>query len=362
MLLPGWRYALVVVFLSWCCESIGSITFPNMLRTNGSQFETRGGKAIRLRGLNWAELNLCSEADMVQMNRWNVNVVRTIAVSHLWYDEIGGKNPFYKIKPVIDWAEKYHVYVLVVLEGIDSKKPWTDSALEKKYADFWVSFASYAKSKQYVLGYEILNEADIGIADTINLVKYRQFMGRMVDCIRAIDPYHMICISGAHWGKIDGLVQELVVDRPNVFYTFHMYTPVEITGNNTTKSYPGYINDGRYCDLSWMRGMFEMPRAFQEKNNVPVFLGEFGCMGYAPGETSYNYCTDVLKCAEECHFSFAYWSYRSYRGFSFHLYYNAVDKKSPPDYIFWQKMFNVIQPYFWKNLFQSSSSTWLNYN
>jgi hypothetical protein len=62
-------------------------------------------------------------------------------------------------------------------------------------------------------------------------------------------------------------------------------------------------------------------------NNVPLHVGEFGCMSAAPGDSRYNLAADKISVMNEAGLHWAMWTYRDPGGPSFGLYHgNNLDE------------------------------------
>jgi hypothetical protein len=51
--------------------------------------------------------------------------------------------------------------------------------------------------------------------------------------------------------------------------------------------------------------------AFATKHQVPIYVGEFSCVRWAPGRSAYAYIADCLEIFTACGWS---WTYHEFRG------------------------------------------------
>jgi endoglucanase len=59
-------------------------------------------------------------------------------------------------------------------------------------------------------------------------------------------------------------------------------------------------------------------------NNVPLFVGEFGCMSTAPGDSRYNLIADTINVMNEAGLHWNMWSYRDPSAPGFGLYFGDI--------------------------------------
>jgi len=330
-------------------KGIGFVT------VSGKSIFDINGNRIFWRGVNWEDPKVCNEKDIEICKEWGVNLIRVWCYEENIGEGVsGGGEHFQQLLRIAKWAEENEIYILPVLgtlvEGAANKsEPWNEPDTEKRMINFWISVATQLKDNKYVAGYELWNEPS---ANSNEIYMYHNVCRKIISAIHTVDKNHSICISATHKGNIEGLQEGIIQNIGNIFYTFHFYYPYEVTLEKKLK-YPGEIVSMRshmyYADLSWMQNYFSKAAFFRDKYNIPLLLGEFGCMASEPDNSVYNWVRDVILCAEQNHFPWCFWEYKSDRGFSMHLYYNEVDKMSPPKFILWTEMFNILQPYFQKN-------------
>jgi hypothetical protein len=88
-------------------------------------------------------------------------------------------------------------------------------------------------------------------------------------------------------------------------------------------SYPGWI-EGEYWDKARIRKEMQAALDFQRRYNVPIYVGEFSVVRWAPLQSALQYLSDVIELSEEYKWSWTYWSFREWDGWS-------LEHIGPPD-------------------------------
>ena len=112
------------------------------------------------------------------------------------------------------------------------------------------------------------------------------------------------------------------------FYDPHYYTHQKPADKVV---YPGFRMPGK--EVSWdkttLTAKFAPVRAFQQKHQVPIFVGEFGCARFAPGVE--QWFRDQFDLYEQYGWSWAYWAFREWDVMNIERTADASDKANHPD-------------------------------
>jgi len=124
--------------------------------------------------------------------------------------------------------------------------------------------------------------------------------------------------SGEQWlvtnpgfGGVDAYEDFQPLSDDKIVYGFHFYKHIKYTHQSADGHpwpYPGWIKDSFWNHHS-IRASMRHVRDFQERHEVPVWMGEFSTKVYAPNAA--RWLTDVADAAKRNHFG---WSYHSYGG------------------------------------------------
>ena len=110
-------------------------------------------------------------------------------------------------------------------------------------------------------------------------------------------------------------------------YSLHFYLPGKFTHqgvNMATKAearaslgveYPGKIK-GKQWDRAALERELEVVDDFQRRYNVPMFVGEYSVVRWAPLPSSARWLTDVVSLFEERKWTWCYHAFREWDGWS----------------------------------------------
>jgi hypothetical protein len=144
---------------------------------------------------------------------------------------------------------------------------------------------------------------------------------RAAQAIREIDSQHAIIVEAPPWGSPESLADFSPLAVSNVIYSVHMYVPAEFTHqgvfNPTSKrvAYPGEI-DGRTWDRAALASVLKPVVDFQSAYRVPIYIGEFSAIRWAPDQSAYRYLKDVIDLFEEYGWDWSYHAFREWQGWS----------------------------------------------
>lgn len=238
---------------------------------------------------------------------------------------------------MLDYCQKYGVRVVIdphTTPGTEQStttsprdKLWSDSAFHLYLVHLWEQIASRYKDRgDIIAGYDLLNEPAIPISGATNAAAdWNALVRRLVKTIRAVDKTHAIIIEpptirtseGKLINRLEGMAYLEAPPDPNVVYGPHMYEPHEFThqgvqGRPEAVAYPSVIR-GRQWDREALEQTLEPVVQFQQKYNVPIFMGEFSAPRWA-GEDANRYLRDVVEICENHGWSWAYHAWREWEG------------------------------------------------
>lgn len=146
-----------------------------------------------------------------------------------------------------------------------------------------------------------------------------------IDSVRAVDADLPLIIGSVHADNPEyfSLVQKQADDR--IVYVAHMYNPANFSHaqNPYEAQYPGNywsarLGEEHYFNREFLRDTLYLPlREFQEKHNVPVFIGEYGIR--LPQNGGELYLSDIAGIACELGWHFSAWSFNSGPQFNYRL-------------------------------------------
>jgi len=183
------------------------------------------------------------------------------------------------------------------------------------FVKVWQIIAQRYKGNPTVWGYDLINEpVQKKIPD--GGMDFIQTQIRASKVIRKIDQKTPIIFEVDNWDSPDRFSSLKPIPISNVIYEVHMYqtslyTHQGVYNKETNIVYPGLIR-GELYNKNTLRKILQPVRNFELKYHVPVYVGEFSAVRWAPGAAQYiNDCIDIF---EEYGWN---WTYCTYRGSNF---------------------------------------------
>jgi len=311
-----------------------------LLKISGKDFLDSSNEVFTPRGMNWSEAWLLGPQDAFQNAAIGVNTVRIWCKQKDWREEVfnNGK-PDFRVKQLVQWAAEAGLKVILVLGEVDKGytntiQPWRYPGIEMEVVSFWRSVAKEFMSSPNILGFEILNEP----CEIYNRRLYREFCQRIVREIHNVDPKRLVGIPALDTGSPSGLVDDIVIKDPRVFYTFNFYDPYQVTHTKPPTPWPS-----GHFDLERMKKQIRHVTAFRERHQVPVICGELGCLWHAPEDTELIWLSCITSILNENKVGWLFWGWKSFRSISFHIYYNETDRGLPTRMLEWTEAKNLIK-------------------
>lgn len=174
---------------------------------------------------------------------------------------------------------------------------------------FWAQVAPRYRNYSGKLVFEILNEPHGQVTPEVWNAQIKQTL----PIIRATNPVRNVIIGPGSWNNFAYLPKlELpMVDR-HLIATFHYYAPMEFT-HQGSPWVPQYKltgqNWGSAADLAQLNKDFDEAKAWSDKWNRPILLGEFGAFETTPMDGRLRYDSAVARAAEARGFAWAYWQF-----------------------------------------------------
>lgn len=286
--------------------------------------------------------------DFKEMKEWGANLVRLQIQPTLLSQRIG--KPIDQAWPqILDMleaevkaAEAAGLKVAVAMMTVGgfpwSDKPknstafWDDPRTEQGLVKAWTDIATrLLPYGDTIYGYDIFNEP----LDRSQLPEPpQQWHGiatRVTEAIRKIDPnVWIICETGPGF-FFTGFSYFSPLPDERVIYSGHFYEPDFLThqgivtqqiGNRYPTSRvehrPWHADQGKTVQWNKERLAGEMQAAvdFQNKYNVPIYVGEFSVVRWAKREDSEQWLRDVIELMEERGWSWTYHAFREFNGWS----------------------------------------------
>jgi aryl-phospho-beta-D-glucosidase BglC (GH1 family) len=302
-------------------SSTSTITLPDKI-LSATDFQ-----ALKLRGVNISSRVLLNETDFQSLASFGAKLVRmSISLNRCstCTDYGISSNDLAYAKQVISYGAKYKFHVVLALTPLpDGNKAeyWDNPTLQMSIIQNWQKVASTFRNEPVVIGYDLINEpVPPGNTSASQAATWINFASQLIPAIRRVDREHAIIVEVAPWDLPKGFSQLTTpLPFPNLIYSLHFYDPHELTHQGLpnvpgTYEYPSAANSGIGAwDKARLSTQLDPVRAFSRKYQVPIYVGEFSSIRWAPNNSSYRYIKDVTELFDAEGWS---WTYHQYRGWN----------------------------------------------
>jgi Cellulase (glycosyl hydrolase family 5) len=207
-----------------------------------------------------------------------------------------------------------------------------DGAEGRAFADAWAQLARDLRDADAVAGFDLLNEPNPpwpGNRIAASSALWETLARRTLAAIRAEDAGVPVVLEGVAGGGPQGLPVLGAWRDPALVYSLHFYVPHEITHQGVSPRWPlalrypsddGAASPGRTAQNSpgWnrerLRAELAPSAARGQRDGVPVYVGEFSCVRWAPGDSALNYVRDCLALFAGFGWHWAYHEFRGWPG------------------------------------------------
>lgn len=246
---------------------------------------------------NWRK-NFVTKRDIDSIAKWGFNSVRLAMHYNLFTkpieeETVQGENTwlttgFDMVDELLSWCEENQIYLILDLHAapggqgedvaisdhdVDKPSLWESEENKSKTVALWGKLAERYKDKEWIGGYDLINEINWPIDGSV----IRDLYVRITNAIRAHDSNHIIFIEG-NWFANDfsGLTPPW---DSNLVYSFHKYWSYNDTGS-----------------IQWVLDL-------RNQHNVPLWMGE-------SGENSNVWYTDAIKLFESNNIGWSWWPWK----------------------------------------------------
>ncbi|HAQ18182.1 MAG TPA: hypothetical protein DCR40_02995 [Prolixibacteraceae bacterium] len=172
---------------------------------------------------------------------------------------------FTRVEQILDWGLSKGLYMVVNSHHDDWIKTGYTSAVNRaRFDSIWSQVATRFKNKPERLIFEVMNEP-------VEMTKAQSddVHQRILSIIRKTNPTRLVIFQGINWGGSDGLLGAAIPNDKFIIGSFHSYDPY-------TFGLQGQGIWGSASDISALKSKFQTVKDWSIKNDIPVFLGEFG--------------------------------------------------------------------------------------
>lgn len=203
------------------------------------------------------------------------------------------------VAEVVDWITSAGMFCVLNIHwdggwiDSDDKKRFANTyhmfspEAERKYQSYWSQIATYFANRDEHLVFESLNEEsnfDGAGSDKKAQAMLGQVNQLFVDTVRGTggnNAKRLLVIAGYTTDVVRTTSGNFVIPRDKVphklLLSVHYYTPWPFVGMTHDESW-GKMRQtwGTTADIAELNGLLDKMQAFSVKNDIPVFIGEFG--------------------------------------------------------------------------------------
>jgi hypothetical protein len=216
--------------------------------------------------------------------------------------------------------------------GYDNDAVWTNQAAHDAWVAMWTYTANRYKNNPQVVGYDLMVEpnsnhrlfddfdpAHFYAAHGNTLADWNPLAAAITTGIRSVDADTPIIVCGMSYGSIFWLNYIVPTGDTKTVYSTHYYEPFNYTNQDFPPfgvpiPYPGHFDPdgGGAVDVNkaWLENELSPIDTWQNAHpTLPVIVGEFGVVRYAPGAETYMAdVTSIFEAKGVTHFQ---WMWKS---------------------------------------------------
>jgi endoglucanase len=229
-----------------------------------------------------------------------------------------GAAPAYPINPAwletLDWAveQALNQELIVILDMHEFNAMAKDPVgLKPKYLAVWEQLAERYKDSPDTVLFELLNEPNGALTVTL----WNEYLLEPYNIVRSSNPDRTLIIGPAFWNGIDHIEDlELPEADRNIIVTVHYYHPMEFTHQGAPwSSHQDEVHtwNGSPEEQAAIVRHLDGVRAWAERENRPILLGEFGVYDKADMASRVRWTDFVARHVESLGWSWSYWQFDS---------------------------------------------------
>lgn len=305
-----------------------------------------------------------SHKDYDDARLWGANVIR-LQVHPARYAVRAGKEFWTALPACLDQVEEQvkrakQAGLKVVVDLHEPPFPhanferpefWNRTDLADTFCMVWQKIVTrLLPYKESIWGYDLLNEP----LDRTQLPKaphqWRPLAIKIIRAIRKVDPDTWIIYETGPGSLFNGFKGLEPLPDKHIIYGAHFYYPQNFThqgvsdikGTDLAEAmkqvnihYPSVI-EGYLWNKERLAGFLKYADEFQERCKVPIYVGEFSVIRWAPEDASLNWLRDVVNLFESRGWSWTYHAFREFHGWSLEhdekLWVSGMPAPSPVHY------------------------------
>ena len=319
-----------------------------------------------IRGFMVETAHRLHEATIKDMSTWGANAMRLQLHPATYAQKVAKKSlkeslPAYlnivdqklriaknlNLKVVLDLHEP-PIYVNGKVPTLDdhNKKGFWASHPEMKDSLiwFWTEMATHFKKDEFkdvIWGYDLFNEPSTGGRHAVQ--EWLNMVPDIIAAIRKVDTNVWVVFQPGLVTETFAKEKEKIIQKDKrVVYSLHFYCPETFAGQGIMyenefsskkfktheeavahflREYPGnsknhWWETEKYQNKETLEAELKPLTDFAKEYKVPVLIGEFSVITWAPVQSALNWFKDVIDIFETNHFSWCFHAFREWQGWS----------------------------------------------
>ncbi|WP_424193368.1 glycoside hydrolase family 5 protein [Ampullimonas aquatilis] len=296
--------------------------------------------ATELGSWNWSGFNLnaanLTDEDVADMKkagarvaRFHLEATRCPTCSKYSADKDG----LIRLQKIVNAAKKNNLKIIIVLDPAprgSSADFWGNEERIQSLLDIWSDIASHYSSEDTIAAFDLLNEPQPPDSEGFNAknTMWTELAQRIIKVIRAKARNQVLLMESSPIALPGAFAKLEPTSDTNVVYSFHFYEPHRLThqgllGFPIGLDYPGEVPNRGYWDKKRLSEYLDPVRQFVSRYHVPVQIGEFSFIRWAPNGARQRYLRDFLELVRIEGWGWLYHSYREWDGWDLEVVTNA---------------------------------------
>ena len=283
------------------------------------------------------------DTDCVAVQSWGANVIRIQMLPAKFASNLG--KPFLdawpsfldQLEQQVLSAEQQGLKVVVDLHeppfdslaGFDDNSFWNRSDLEPALIKAWHDIAErLLPHRNSIWGYDLLNEPLNRSQLPGVATQWRPLAIKILQTIRKLDPDTWIVFEPGPGSLFSGFKNLEPLPDKHIIYSAHFYDPQTFTHQGVgvpagtdlaiameqiNVPYPSSAN-GVVVDKAYLESLLKDADNFQARWKVPIYVGEFSVIKWAPKESAKQWLTDITDLFDQRGWSWTYHAFREFLG------------------------------------------------
>jgi len=227
---------------------------------------------------------------------------------------------------------------------------WSESRQQSAFVQAWADFGRQLGRHPALAGMDLLNEPQPPLPQG-RLAPAQQLWGALalkaIRALRQAGASAPVVFEPVAGGSTLGFKNMPALPVGGVVYSLHFYTPHDITHQQVSPTWPRRIpypagsehGLGAWdpelgvgsIDKARLEAELRPVRDFQQRHACPVYVGEFGCVRWAPDGSALRWVQDCLLLFQQAGWSWTFHSFRTWPGWDAEIDSESVDARARTD-------------------------------